>query len=71
MKSNEAKVLYVPGAAQLLGTTLKAVRQRVARNMIPYRKWGGRIHFIPSELESFIAALPGCTLEEARLNEER
>ena len=32
--------------------------------------WGGRICFIRSELESFIAALPGCTLEEAQNNEE-
>ena len=64
-------ILDVPGAAKLLGTTPKAVRQRLARNMIPYRKWGGRIHFIRSELESFIAALPGCTLEEAQINEER
>ena len=70
MKRNSAAITDVPGAAEFLGTTEKAVRQRVARRMIPFRKWGGRLLFVTAELESFVNSLPGCTLEEARLNEE-
>ena len=67
---NVARVLDVPSAAELLGMTQKAVRQRVARRMIPVRKWGGRICFVRTELDRFIASLPGCDLEEALENEE-
>ena len=63
-------VLDVRGAAELLGCTPKAIRKRVERRMIPFRRWGGRLVFRTTELESFIAALPGCTLEEAQNNEE-
>ena len=69
-RNSSASILDVPGAAELLGTTPKAVRQRVARRMIPFRKWGGRICFVRAELDSFIASLPGCDLEEAIHNEE-
>lgn len=71
MKRNGAAIVYIPGAAEFLGTTEKAVRQRVARRAIPFRKWGGRICFIKAELDTFLASLPGCTLEEAQINEER
>ena len=65
-----SQVLDILSAAELLGMPPKAVRKRVERRMIPFRKWGGRICFVRVELESFIAALPGCTLEEAQNNEE-
>ena len=70
MKNGHTKLLDVPSAAELLGMTPKAVRQRVARKMIPFKKWGGRICFVRAELDSFIASLPGCELEEALRNEE-
>ncbi len=70
MKNGSTQLLDVPSAADLLGMTPKAVRQRVARRMIPFRKWGGRICFVKAELDAFIASLPGCHLEEARENEE-
>lgn len=66
-----SEVLDVRGAADLLGCTPKAIRKRVERRMIPFRRWGGRLLFRTTELESFIAALPGCTLEEAQINQER
>jgi len=65
-----SEVLDVRGAADLLGCTPKAIRKRVERRLIPFRKWGGRLLFKMTELEDFIAALPGCTLEEAQENEE-
>ena len=70
MKRTGCTILDVPSAAELLGMTQKAVRQRVARRMIPFKKWGGRICFVRAELDGFIASLPGCELEEALRNEE-
>jgi hypothetical protein len=61
-------LLDVAAAATLLGTTERAIRARVSRRLLPYRKFSGRVVFVRSELEQFIAALPGVTLEEARLN---
>jgi len=63
-------VLDVHGAAELLGCTPKAIRKRVERRMIPFKKWGGRICFVRTELDSFISSLPGCDLDEAVHNEE-
>ena len=65
-----AQVLDISSAAELLGMTPKGIRKRVERRMIPFKKWGSRICFVRAELESFIASLPGCTVEEAQNNEE-
>lgn len=46
----------------------KAVRKGVERRLIPFRRRGGRIIFLRSELEQFFAALPGCRVEEALKN---
>ena len=47
------------------------VRSRVASGLLPYRKWGGRIVFLRSELEAFFSkSLPGVTLEQARENNQ-
>ena len=61
-------VLDINDAAALMGTTEKAVRQRVARRLLPFRKLGGRVIFLKEELEAFLRALPGCSLEEAKSN---
>ena len=55
----------LPEAATILGVTDKALRARVARQAVPYRKLGGRVMFVMSELELFIEALPGVSLELA------
>ena len=52
-------------AAEILGITQKALRARVARQAVPYRKLGGRVMFVRAELERFIEALPGVSLESA------
>ena len=60
-----AKYLKVAEAAPILGITQKAVRQRIARGELPYRRWGRRVLIPAQELESFLEALPGKTAKEA------
>ena len=55
----------LPEAATILGVTVKALRARVARQAVPYRKLGGRVMFVRVELEQFIDALPGVSLKSA------
>jgi len=59
------KYLRVSEIAQLLGITQKAVRQRIARGELPYRRWGRRVLIPAQELDRFLAALPGRTADEA------
>ena len=51
--------------AELLNTTPKAVRNRIARGQIPFRKWGKRVLIPADELEKFLTRLPGRNAEEA------
>lgn len=60
-----AKYLKVAEAAPILGITQKAVRQRIARGELPYRRWGRRVLIPAYELERFLASLPGKTADEA------
>lgn len=64
------ELLDVATAASLLGTTPKSLRARVARRCIPFRRLGGRIVFLRTELTEFLHTLDGCTPEEARANLE-
>jgi excisionase family DNA binding protein len=59
------KSLTIAEAARPLGLTEKAVRQRILRGQLPYRKLGMRILIPSNELDQFLAALPGRTVEEA------
>lgn len=60
--------LDVAGVAAWLGWTEKRVRSCVARGRLPYRRDGGRILFLRSEIEVFLNALPGLHLDEALAN---
>lgn len=51
--------------AAMLGTTEAKIRSSVARGLLPYRRWGGRIVFLESEVEEFLKKLPGVSVEEA------
>ena len=64
-------ILFVSDAAKLLGDTEKAIRQRVARREVPFRKLGGRVIFLRDELEAFFRGLPGCSSAEAQENVRR
>lgn len=61
-------MMDVATAAHFLGTTPKAVRAKVDRRLIPFRRCAGRIVFIRKELEEFLNALYGCPLDEALAN---
>jgi excisionase family DNA binding protein len=60
-----AKYLTVTRAAEVLSCTTKAVRQRIARGALPYRRWGRRVLIPVAELEEFLAALPGKSARQA------
>ncbi len=59
------KYLTIPEVAPPLGMSEKALRKRIERGQIPYRKLGRRVLIPLQELEEFLAALPGKTAEEA------
>jgi hypothetical protein len=58
-------------AAAFLKATKRAVRGRVSRRQLPYRKLGRRLMFLRSELQRFVTELPGCSYTEAKRNMER
>jgi excisionase family DNA binding protein len=62
---NMKKYLTIAEAAPPRGLTEKAVRQKIFRGQLPYRKLGRRVLIPADELERFLAALPGKTAEEA------
>ena len=64
------EALDVRGAATLLGYTEKALRSRVDRRLIPFRRDGRRIVFLRAELLEWLDTLPGCTAAEALQNLE-
>lgn len=59
------KLLSVKEAAAELGISERAAWQRIYRGELPHRRWGGKVVVVPSELEKFIATLPGLSAEEA------
>ena len=63
------QALDVRNAALFIGTTEKTVRGMVSRGLIPHRRMGKRIAFIRTELEAWLAALPGVSVEEAMENQ--
>ena len=64
---NGAAMDMAHGAA-FLGETEKTARAQVARGILPYRRLGGRVVFLKTELEEFLQALEGVKLEEALAN---
>ena len=68
-RSFRGNLLDVAGLAEEQGMTQKTIRARVDRGLLPYRKWGGRIVFIRSEIEEFFQNLPGRSADEALRNQ--
>ena len=67
-KSINGELLDIASASQLLGCSQKMLRARVARRIVPFRKFAGRIVFRRAELEQFIDGLPGVTVAQAQAN---
>ena len=64
--------LDVTSASRLLGLTKNAVRARVARRQLPFRRLGaGRIIFNRAELVDFLGKLEGVGVGEALANAMR
>ena len=57
-------VLSLEETSSFLKTTPKAVRNKVMRKQIPFRKVAGRIVFIEDEIKIWVENAPGFTLEE-------
>jgi hypothetical protein len=72
-KKIDGLLLGVSETAQLLGMPDRALRGRISRREVPYRKLGhgenARVVFLRSELEEFLATLPGVSLSEIRRRE--
>ena len=62
-------VLDIATAAQFAGWTEKAMRARVERGRVPFKRDGRRILFIRDELEDFLRGLEGVDVKEALANE--
>ncbi len=58
----------IPHGAAFLGIPVKAARARIARGTLPYRRMGGRLVFLKTELEQFLQSLDGVNLHEALSN---
>lgn len=68
---SKAKFLTVPQTAEKMGKSERAIWQRVYRGQIPHIRWGKSVLIPETELEKFLAALPGMTAEEAVQKVER
>ncbi len=58
-------ILDIASAGAFLGVSGKMLRARVARRTVPFRRLGGRIVFLKSELEKFLESLDGVNLYQA------
>lgn len=57
--------------AAYLGRTPQAIRDMVCRHKIPFRKPGGRLLFIKSEIDTWVQGSKGITLNELQKNDDR
>lgn len=61
----ERRYLDVKSTARYLGATTNAIYAAVARRQIPYRRFGRKLVFDRLELDVYVKALDGVTVEEA------
>lgn len=65
LPSPAARYLDTKSAAAYLGTTPGAIYASVARRLIPYRRFGRKVVFDKVELDAYIKALEGVSVDEA------
>lgn len=65
MPAKPQRYLSLAEVAQRLGLTVNAVRLRCFRHTLPHRKLGKRYVIPEQELETFLAALDGCSVRRA------
>jgi excisionase family DNA binding protein len=61
---NPKEILTTSEAAEYLGRSDGAIRNLVLRRAIPYRKPGGRLTFLRSELDEWIDTAPGVRVDD-------
>lgn len=59
------RYLTIAEAAIVLSLSENAVRQRIFRRQLPFKKYGRRVLIPSEELERFLEKLPGYTAVEA------
>jgi len=64
------EVMDIATLAARFGTSQRAIRARVNRGTIPFRRWQGRIIFLRGEVDAFLEGLAGCDVQDARKNLE-
>ena len=62
--ASETEILITEGAADFLKTSPAAIRNKVLRGQIPYRKRAGRLYFLKNELKAWVDRGPGLRLED-------
>lgn len=67
-KTINGQLLDIATASHFLGCSEKTLRARVSRQLVPFRKFSGRVVFRRAELEQFIEQLPGVTVAQAQAN---
>lgn len=67
-RSFQGELLDVAAVSRLIGITEKSVRARLARGLLPHRRFGARIVFVRREILEFIERLPGVSTAEALAN---
>lgn len=55
--------------AATLGVSEKKLRGDVARGLLPFHRFGGRIVFVEAEVLDFFRRLPGVTVSDALANQ--
>ena len=51
-----------------MGATEKMIRAQVARKLLPHKKLGSRIVFLPDQVRAYLEHLPGVDVTEALAN---
>jgi hypothetical protein len=59
------RVLTVAQYAEEYGKTERAAWQDIYRGLVPFRRQGRKVILLRDEIENFLRALPGVTVEQA------
>lgn len=70
-QTNIRNFLITVECANLIGRSPGAVRNLVMRRAIPFRKPGGRLLFIKTEILKWVDGAPGVTLEQLKESSRR
>jgi hypothetical protein len=70
-RSINGALLDVRATAQFIGGSEKQVRGMVERRLIPFKRMGNRIVFLRRDIEAWLMALDGCSVESALENMAR